>query len=74
LPRVPAINLATAAQDTWLMSGRLSFRESIDYHSSLADAHRLSALILGSANGLTPSSHKGSDYAKRAAASALPAR
>ncbi|MEN5279230.1 hypothetical protein ABE527_20110 [Brucella sp. TWI432] len=32
------------------------------------------ALILGPAAGLTPSTRKGSDYAKRAAAPALPAR
>jgi hypothetical protein len=32
------------------------------------------ALILGPAKGLTPSTRKGSDYAKRAAATALPTR
>ncbi|WP_256754851.1 hypothetical protein [Mesorhizobium sp. Mes31] len=32
------------------------------------------ALILGSADGLTPSTRKGSDYAKRAAAPASPSR
>ncbi|WP_274603586.1 hypothetical protein [Rhizobium sp. CFBP 8762] len=32
------------------------------------------ALILGPAAGLTPSTRKGSDYAKRAAAPASPAR
>lgn len=35
---------------------------------------RLSALILGPADGLTPSTRKGSDYAERAAAPASPAR
>ena len=32
------------------------------------------ALILGSAGGLTPSTRKGSDYAKRAAVTAAPSR
>lgn len=52
--------------------GRL--REIVRHFQEHSTTPAIRTLILGSADGLTPSTRKGSDYAKRAAAAASPSR